>query len=450
MPDSPPQTQPIDVPRMFTWTKLFRTFRIAAGFQKIALAAIGLTVAAAGNWALSEALPFAERSRGGIWPWEQVHPSLGYELTYGRGTHLAETEGLLIDPGETTQRIAFNGGVVLWPVRTLMEPAQELFQAGMSAGGSGSLMLSPETAGGLVDERGPWSRLAWSLTRLFWTLGVWSLFGGAIVRMAAVEFAQDERVGALTALRFSLRKFWSLFTAPLLPASVVLFFTALCFLGGLLGRIPGAGEIVLGVLYFVALIFGLLMALILMGLAAGWPLMYAAIGAEDSDAFDAMSRAYAYVFDRPWHYAWLVLLSLLYGSIVIFFVAVVAGLTVDMAGWTVGLGVGENAGSIATALGGESADDALLGELTQYWMNGVHLLLLGFVHSYFWSVSTVIYFLMRHRDDATSLTEVHNPKPDETSDELRLTGVATSEQPVIERPATADEAGGKENSSDAE
>ena len=44
------------------------------------------------------------------------------------------------------------------------------------------------------------------------------------------------------------------------------------------------------------------MALLLLGVLFGWPLMWATISAEGTDSFDALSRSYAYTFQRPLHY----------------------------------------------------------------------------------------------------------------------------------------------------
>jgi hypothetical protein len=68
----------------------------------------------------------------------------------------------------------------------------------------------------------------------------------------------------------------------------------------------------------------------------------------------------------------------------------------------------------------------------------VGLLIAGFVASYFWTASTVIYLLLRQVDDATDFHEVAVPEEKETDDLLPLVGVAASEQPVIERPAQGD------------
>ena len=45
------------------------------------------------------------------------------------------------------------------------------------------------------------------------------------------------------------------------------------------------------------------MTLVLIPLAVGWPLMHATVAAEAEDGFDALSRSFAYVHHRPWHYA---------------------------------------------------------------------------------------------------------------------------------------------------
>jgi len=45
------------------------------------------------------------------------------------------------------------------------------------------------------------------------------------------------------------------------------------------------------------------MTLLLVGVLLGWPLMWATISVEGTDSFDALSRTYAYVFQKPLRYA---------------------------------------------------------------------------------------------------------------------------------------------------
>ncbi|MHC4569016.1 MAG: hypothetical protein ACYTE3_25055 [Planctomycetota bacterium] len=52
-------------------------------------------------------------------------------------------------------------------------------------------------------------------------LAVMSVAGGALCRIAALQFAQGEKPGLTEAMRFSIRRFPSLFTAPLTPLIII-------------------------------------------------------------------------------------------------------------------------------------------------------------------------------------------------------------------------------------
>jgi hypothetical protein len=413
------------------WTQLFRAFRIAVDLRKLILAGMALTVLSAGNLAFTY-LPFAPPREAHGWPWGPWETN----LTFGGLDHFSLRESERPDwPLTTTHRSLFDPLNVLWemvrnwdltvrPLRTVVEPASVLLRADKT-----------------------WQEAAYAWTRLLWALVVWSLFAGAITRMAAVQFGRDEHVGLGAALRFSGGKFFSYFSAPLLPIAGLGFLWLLCMLGGLIGRIPHVGEIIVGALWILPLIFALGMVLILIDLVAGWPLMLATISAEGSDAFDGFSRSYSYLRDRPWYFVWLVLVAMAYGSVVIFFVSLVTLLMVYLAGWGVAAGMGlEKTSALFQSappvVGGPDLLSAEAGgvlaaaqALTEIWLNVVSVLLIGFVYSYFWTVTTIIYFLLRQSDDATPLDEVYLTDEAEHDDLLPLVGVARSDQPVIERPA---------------
>jgi hypothetical protein len=206
-------------------------------------------------------------------------------------------------------------------------------------------------------------------------------------------------------------------------------------------------------LWGVELAFGFLMALILIAAVAGWPLMYATIGAEASDGFDAFSRSYSYVFTRPWHYLWFSIVGLTYGAFVTTFISLVAALVVYLsaAGVASGLGPSRTGGMLLgspDSVGGAnfvsslpSADIGVGTRIAGAWLQLVGLLVAGFCVSFFWTATTVIYLLLRQVDDATDFREVY-PPPSEDKDELRpFVGVAASDQPVSERPPEGDFAG---------
>ena len=79
---------------------------------------------------------------------------------------------------------------------------------------------------------------------IFGLLMIWSLVGGAITRIAALDYAKDESGRLSDALKFARKKIWSYFWSPLVPVIGVFFFTLCNVVGGLIGRIPVIGEVV--------------------------------------------------------------------------------------------------------------------------------------------------------------------------------------------------------------
>ena len=82
------------------------------------------------------------------------------------------------------------------------------------------------------------------------------------------------------------------------------------------------------------------MALLLLGLLFGWPLMWATISAEGTDSFDALSRSYAYVFQRPLHYLFYALVAGVIGWLGWLLVQNFAAGVVWMGYWAAGWGSG--------------------------------------------------------------------------------------------------------------
>lgn len=427
--------------RAFPWVRLFRAFWIAVDIRKLLLTALALMVISVGDL-LFDRLPFAppapfaadvqrlrEAPAGGVglhterWPWQRP---LGYSLSQPGGSEpISELQSFFDAPGNTLVRLGTNWQLVLRPLEILLRPAVGLFQ--------------PDAT---------WSRLAFSTTRLLWALCVWAIFGGAVGRMSAVQFARDQKLGIRTALNFAGLRFFAYVSAPLLPLAGVAALVALCAVGGLLGRIPVAGEILVGVAWGLGLVFGFLMALVLIGVAAGWPLMFATINVEGTDGFDGLSRAYNYVYERPWHYLWYAIVSMAYGSLVIYFVWLVGQLVVSLTGWAVAWGMGyeatlalfgdaprmiSGAGFASTTVG--PADEVSWGAiLVGVWLRGVALLVVSFVYSYFWTATTIMYFLLRREVDANDFDEVHLEQEDESDDLLPLVGMAAV--PPVPPPQT--------------
>lgn len=67
---------------------------------------------------------------------------------------------------------------------------------------------------------------------------------------------------------------------------------------GVVNLVGGGGAVLVAVLLPVVILADLFLLLIALG-AVAWPLMPVTIAAEDSDTFDALSRAYNYAYTRP-------------------------------------------------------------------------------------------------------------------------------------------------------
>ena len=183
---------------------------------------------------------------------------------------------------------------------------------------------------------------------LIWTLAVWSLFGAAICRISAVQVARNGNVGLVEAIRFALARYVSFFTSPLLPFLGVVLIIFFCVLGSLILYIPYL-EVIAGVVWILPLLAGFVIVAALLGLALGWPLMYAAIGAEATESFDALSRAFSYVLGRPWQYLFYTLLATIYGGIIMIFATIFAYGMVHMSQYAVSWGSGDTTSLYAFA-----------------------------------------------------------------------------------------------------
>src|SRR5262249_45941303 len=79
---------------------------------------------------------------------------------------------------------------------------------------------------------GGWNRIYLCLV-ILWTLGTWALFGAAITRMAAVQFARNEKIGMTEALRFARSKYGAFLSAPLFPLGLIVLLTLFLILFGI-------------------------------------------------------------------------------------------------------------------------------------------------------------------------------------------------------------------------
>jgi hypothetical protein len=279
---------------------------------------------------------------------------------------------------------------------------------------SGGLLLQVWSAvtgpfRGLFDSRLTLTGAAYLLLCCFWAALVWAVFGGAITRIAAVGLTTDEAIGVFDALRHSLAKVGSYFLAPFFPLlGVLMTFVPLVVLG-LIMRFD-FGLLLGGLLWPLVLVAGLFMAILTVGLAAGWPLMWPTIGTEGTDAFDALSRSYAYVYQRPLAYlVYAVVASVLgfLGWLVVYlFSAAVLYLSTLGIAWGMGTDRSREFETLVSDPGTAEGVAWAGWGLILLWHECVWAIAAGFLFGFFWVAATAIYLLLRRHVDATEMDEV--------------------------------------------
>ncbi|MCH2127499.1 MAG: hypothetical protein MK179_00085 [Pirellulaceae bacterium] len=289
----------------------------------------------------------------------------------------------------------------------------------------------------LTGPSAGWRTSLFYLVGAFWTLLVWSWFGAAITRCAALRLAVDERPSFSQLFSYCASKFVAHLRAPLVPLlpvaalSVVILATV-----GILAR----GEITLwlaGLLWGPALALAFMMAALLLGLAIGWPLMWCTISTEGTDEFDALSRSYSYTFRCPLHYAFYSLVAAVLGTLGLILVEFVADWAVHFCSWSASWTAGWNRVVEITGgtVGGTTSSSGSGATLIKVWIGLVRTLESAFSYSFFWTSITAIYLLLRYHVDHTELDEVYLTPQDET---YGLPPLNTDEAGV---PRVADEPG---------
>jgi len=393
---------------LLPWLSLFRTFRLAIRVRALLLGTVAILLTVYGWGVIDWVLPGGQ---------EQVLTNVaGKEFPLAADAPWASLTDESLVPDRPGYPGDLGGGLVgpIWGVwRQLSSPFVRIF--------------SPQTGFlGLVN----------ALVCGVWAVLVWGWFGGAITRSAALELAADERVGTGELIDFVRRRWRAYFAAPLFPLLGVLLATAGIFVVGLLLG-TGLTAWVSAIVWPLVLVGGLMMAVLLLGLCFGWPLMSPTISTEGTDSFDALSRTYAYVFQRPLHYLFYVAVAVAFGALGWLLVSNFAAAVISLTDWAASWGCGaERFDKVVECRPLGWGTGAAL--LIYIWRCCVKLIAVGFLYSYFWTAATAIYLLLRRDVDATEMDEIF--VEDDHADEVYgLPKVETDQQgaPVVDASGEA-------------
>jgi hypothetical protein len=392
------------------WLLIFRSFRLAIQVAHLLLASLGVLCTIFGWWLL--AVVFSGTDEKPLADWLPSYRSCPW-------TTAAPVEGpsdAIVVPGTEGEPLPQSG---LLPPRLLPKPAGKPTDPSWQA--------RPPTLGASPTNPwlGVWQQLRAPFRQLFnWNLGitglaflllaagwaaaVWAFFGGVITRRAVLQLGREENIGLKAAVRYALAKWRSYVAAPLLPLLGVALCAVPIWLVGLLMHFD-VGVVFAGLVWPVLLLFGVLMALLLMAVVFGWPLMWPTISAEGTDSFDALSRSWSYVYHRPLHYLFYAAIAVVLGALGWLLAGLFAEWVVYLPLWAASWATGQARMEQVLGLTGEPPGALGLwgANLIHFWNGCVRLLSLGFAYSFFWTASSAIYLLLRRDDDGTDLDDVH-------------------------------------------
>jgi len=130
---------------------------------------------------------------------------------------------------------------------------------------------------------------------------IWSFCGGAICRIAAVRFARATTLRVPQTCTFVKEHLVSGFIpAPCVPLVFMAIIALMMILFGILLRLPFLGDLVGGVAFALPLLGGFVIAVLLVGFFVGVSLFWPAVAVDGVDWFDAFGNGLSYPLSRPW------------------------------------------------------------------------------------------------------------------------------------------------------
>lgn len=270
---------------------------------------------------------------------------------------------------------------------------------------------------------------------------IFALLGGAICRHVAVQLTREQSIPVGAAVRFAREKYVNFLLAPLSAIGLVLVGCLLLALISLIGAVPWLGELAAGLSFGLTLLGSGVLALLLIATALGLHLFAPTIATEGSDMFDAVSRAFGYVWQRFWSMLLYSGVLLIYGGVCFVGVRLVAMLTLKLANATAGAGMDafwwnlnsrtDTVGkleaiwrmpawgelSLLPALDGRpfwgtffnaplSTTETIAAWMIAAWVFLVVGLVGAFVVSFYCCGSSAMYLLLRREADATEFEEI--------------------------------------------
>ena len=373
---------------------IFRTLPVAASISVLVLAILGVVLTPIG-WRVSEFVFIGDVLRDN-------DPLLAEMAENNRSPY----SGFFHAAGNEENYIEILGTRISGPQRVFQRIVQPFYSI---FGGSSSLQV-----------------FYYSLFGSLWSMLVWSFFGVGITRVCLLRLTRDERAGLDDALEYSIQKFLTAMLAVSLPLLAVFL---LCIPTFLMGLVMGfdLGIVLVGIFWFLVLAMAIVMAVLLAGLLFGWPLIISSVACEGQNAFDAMTRAFAYTFQRPLNYFLYIVIAILFGGFCWVIASQVTEGVVNLGYWSTSWGTNAVSGNRidliehgavvdVQANGPQPAGDVTGPErkslqfgrnLIGFWNGFARTVCVAFIYGLFWCMASAVYLLLRKDVDETEMDEIY-------------------------------------------
>jgi hypothetical protein len=155
-----------------------------------------------------------------------------------------------------------------------------------------------------VDYGFPWYSWVIFAAAVVWFLCVLLITGTAVSKVAYEQLRGDEFYESKEAFRFAFKNSSAVLASPLLILAFVALIVVLGLIFSLLGAIPAAGEIFVGLLAILAFVASLFIVYLLVVFVFSLLLGPSVVGATHSDTFDTLFEVFSCVNEQPARLVW--------------------------------------------------------------------------------------------------------------------------------------------------
>ncbi len=440
MSDQPVNVRNVSWADLCPWTIIFRTLSPASSITVLALALVGV-LAASFTWWLSENIFIASDS--------PLRENAAFVDVVGKNT--SPFRGVFADAASDANSLHLLGAKISGPravFNRISEPFGFMFRNQIPS-------LEPTGAKQTLGTAG----FLYFLFGSACSLAIWGFFGLAIARVSLLRITRNETIGIDDAVDYACDHWLASVGGLGAPIGAVFAMCIPMFLLGLLMTFD-LGAALVGILWIVVLAGGTIMALLLLGLTFAWPLIVSSVGCEGQNAFDAMTRAYAYVFQRPLHYLLYAVVAMLFGGFCWMIVAWLSGAAIELGYWGTSWGANRAGGEVprieviqglssqVQTVVDESGAKVLSEEHSStlgyaqsfigFWNGLIRTVAVAFLYGLFWCMASSIYLLLRKDVDDTEMDEIFIVDERRT---YELPPLKSDEQgiPQVQKPTPVDE-----------